>query len=458
MSRLSFPSGFLWGAATSAYQIEGAASEGGRGESIWDRACKTPGAISDGSTGRVACDHYHRWQEDVLLMKELGLKAYRFSVGWSRVMPHGRGAPNPRGLDFYDALVDLLLQAGIRPFVTLNHWDLPQTLQDEGGWPARATCAAFVEYADAVARRLGDRVKDWTTHNEPWCVAHLGYQSGDHAPNLRDPRAALRAAHHLLLSHGQAIPVLRQHSPGARVGIVLIHVPVYPASPSAEDQDAARRVDGFMNRWYLDPLYKGAYPADAVADRVSWGDLSSEELPFVEPGDLQLISTPTDYLGFNYYSRAVARSDKIAEEKNAPRTVFEAPPEARTEMGWEVYPRGLYDSLLRLQRDYHPPVLHLTECGAAFPDLVESDGRVADPRRVDFLRGYLREAHRAVEAGAPLQSFFVWSLLDNFEWQHGYTKRFGLARVDYATLQRTPKDSFRWYREVVAANAVDDGA
>lgn len=452
----TFPKGFLWGAATSAYQVEGATAEDGRGESVWDRYATTSGAITDGSSGRIACDHYHRWQADVLLMKQLGLSAYRFSIGWSRVMPRGRGTPNEKGLDFYDALVDLLLSAGIRPFVTLNHWDLPQVLEDQGGWSARDTCAAFVEYAEATARRLGDRVRDWTTHNEPWCMAHLGWETGEHAPGRRDPAASLRVAHHLLLSHGQAIPVLRRESPGARVGIVLNQAPAYPASPSEADRAAARRFDGFFNRWYLDPLYRGSYPRDAIADRVRDGHLPGPELPFVEDGDLATIATPTDYLGINYYTRAVLRSDRIPEKANAPRTEHEAPASARTEMGWEIYPRGLHDTLLRVHRDYRPPVVHLTELGAAFPDTPDASGRVSDARRIAFLRDHLHEAWRAIEAGVPLGSFFVWSLLDNFEWQFGFTKRFGLTRVDYATLERTPKDSAHWYREVAAANAVDD--
>lgn len=455
MSKLTFPSAFLWGAATSAYQIEGGALDGGRGESVWDRYAATPGKISDGTSGRVACDHYHQWQDDVLLFKQLGLGAYRFSTGWSRVMPHGRGAPNQEGLDFYDALVDLLLAAGIRPFVTLNHWDLPQALQDAGGWPARDTCSAFVEYAGHVSRRLGDRVKDWTTHNEPWCIAHLGWETGEHAPGQRDPAAALRAAHHLLLSHGQAIPVLRSNSPGARVGIVLNPVPGYPASASEADAEATRAFDGFINRWYLDPLYRGSYPADAIADRVRKGHLSGPELPFVESGDLALIATPTDYLGVNYYSRAVLRSEAVSEEQNAPRTVVAAPAGERTEMGWEIFPRGLHDLTLRLHRDYAPPRIYLTELGAAFPDGRAESGKVHDARRVSFLGDHLREAHGAIEAGAPIAGCFVWSLLDNFEWQFGYTKRFGLVWTDFASLQRTPKDSAHWYREVATSNRVD---
>ena len=456
MSRRIFPKGFFWGVATSAYQIEGAATEGGRGESVWDRFARTPGKITDGSDGAIACDHYHRWQDDVLLLKQLGLNAYRFSVGWSRVMPRGRGVPNSASLDFYEALVDLLLAAGIRPFVTLNHWDLPQALQDEGGWSARSTCEAFTGYAEAVARRLGDRVADWTTHNEPWCIAHLGWQTGDHAPGMRDPLASLRAAHHLLLSHGQAVPVLRRDSRGARVGIVLNLTPGYPASPSEADAEATRRFDGSFNRWYLDPLYRGAYPADAIADRVRDGHLAGPDLPFVAEGDLAVIATPTDHLGINYYSRAVLRSEVVPESGNAPRTEFPAPAAEHTEMGWEVYPRGLHDLLVRVHRDYRPARIHLTEIGAAFSDAPDGEGRISDARRIRFVRDHLLEAGRAIDEGVPVVGCFVWSLIDNFEWQHGYTKRFGLVWVDFASLQRTPKDSALWYRDVAAANAVDD--
>ena len=456
MSSPTFPDGFLWGAATSAFQIEGAAAQGGRGESVWDRFARTPGRIADGSDGAIACDHYHRVQGDIVLLQQLGLGAYRFSVSWSRVMPRGRGEANAAGLDFYDALVDLLLAAGIRPFVTLDHWDLPQGLQDQGGWPARSTCEAFVAYAEAVARRLGDRVKDWATHNEPWCVAHLGWQTGDHAPGLRDPAASLRAAHHLLLSHGQAVPVLRRESRGARVGIVLNLTPAYPASPSEADVEATRRFDGFFNRWYLDPLYGGAYPADAIADRVRDGHLNGPELPFVRDGDLAAIATPTDYLGVNYYSRAVLRSDAIPELANAPRTELPAPASERTEMGWEIYPRGLYDLLLRLRRDYRPPLIHLTEIGAAFPDAPDGKGQISDGRRIVYLRDHLREAKRAIDEGVPVAGCFVWSLIDNFEWQFGFTKRFGLVWVDFASQRRTPKESASWYRDVAAKNQLDD--
>lgn len=457
MTARQFPDGFLWGVATSAFQIEGATRESGRGESVWDRFVAVPGNVDDGSDGDVACDHFHRWRDDVALMRRLGIPAYRFSVGWSRVMPHGLGSASAAGLDFYDALVDGLLEAGIRPFVTLDHWDLPQPLQDAGGWPERRTAEAFVAYAEAVSMRLGDRVGDWVTHNEPWCIATLGHEHGLHAPGLRDPILALRAAHHLLLSHGWAVPVLRRNSPGCRVGIVLNLAPPYPASGSDADREAARRFDGQFNRWYLDPVLRGWYPPDAVADRERDGQLPGGEMPWVRPGDLAAIATPTDFLGVNYYSRAVLRSDRVPEAENLPRTLVEDPPEARTDMGWEVHPQGLHDLLLRLHRDYRPPAIVITECGAAYGDGPGPDGRIRDGRRIRFLREHLLSAHRAIEDGVPLRGFFAWTLLDNFEWQHGYTRRFGLVWTDRATLERTPKDSALWYRDVIAANAVEDG-
>ena len=453
-----FPPGFLWGAATSAFQVEGASTADGRGESIWDRFAATPGAIEDGSDGTVACDHYRRWPEDVALMKGLGLNAYRFSVAWPRVQPLGRGAVNAAGLDFYDRLVDGLLEAGLSPMATLYHWDLPQALQDRGGWGSRDTASAFVDYAQAVSMRLGDRVRQWVTHNEPWCVATLGHEQGAHAPGLRDPGLALRVAHHVLLSHGWAVPVLRRNAPGAEVGIVLIASQVEPATPGEADREAARWFDGFFNRWYLDPIFRAAYPADAVADRVGRGHLAPGPLPFVQRGDMAAIAAPLDFLGVNYYSRNVLSGAPGPAGEPPPRTVHMAPPEALTDMGWEVWPQGLEDVLGRLHRDYHPARIYVTENGAAYADGPNGDGRVHDARRRAFLDGHLRALQRAVAAGVPVAGYFHWSLLDNFEWGHGFTKRFGLVHVDYATQHRTPKDSAQFYRDVVAANAVPDDA
>jgi beta-glucosidase len=454
MNRYAFPQGFVWGVATSAYQIEGATGEDGRGESIWDRFAKTPSKVEDGSNGDVACDHYHRWKEDVALMKRLGVGAYRFSVAWPRILPTGRGAVNVRGLDFYARLVDELLDSGIEPFVTLFHWDLPQPLQDEGGWPTRSTAEAFVEYAEAICRRLGDRVRHWITHNEPWCASMLGHQVGRHAPGLSDWGAALAASHHLLLSHGWAVSVVRSHSPSAEVGITLNLFPTVPASESPEDRDAARHCDGYFNRWFLDPLYREAYPSDMVADYVDRGHLRSKGLDFVRPGDMKAIATPTDFLGVNYYNRCVVRSDRIDEAKNLPRTVDLAPRSEWTEMGWEVYPDGLFQILERLRVEYALAKMYVTENGASYSDAPDSSGRVADERRTRFLRDHMIAARRAMDRGATVAGYFVWSLLDNFEWERGYGQRFGIHWVDYATQRRVPKDSALWYRRVIDDNAV----
>jgi beta-glucosidase len=451
---LRFPEGFLWGVATSALQIEGGQDEGGRGESVWDRYARKTGAIEDGSNASVACDHFGRWREDIGLMEWLGVGAYRFSIAWPRILPEGKGAPNRAGLDFYDRLVDGLLASNIQPFVTLNHWDMPQALMDEGGWTSRDSVAPFVDYAAAVTERLGDRVRYWVTHNEPWCVATLGYEEACHAPGLNDPAGALAAAHHLLLSHGLALGPIRENSPEAEVGIVLNLVPAEPATDSDADRDAARQFDGLFNRWYLDPLFRGEYPADTVADRVRMGHLESSALPFVREGDMATIRKPLDFLGVNYYSRAVMEA---GPEGNAV-DVQVVPEEELTEMRWEVYPRGLTDILVRVHRDYGPENIYITESGVAFPDVVGADGRVSDPRRVEFLRDHIAAAHRAIQDAVPLRGYFVWSLIDNFEWQHGYTKLFGLFRVDYDTCRRTPKESAEWYRRTIAENGVDDAS
>ncbi|MBD3334161.1 MAG: beta-glucosidase [Candidatus Eisenbacteria bacterium] len=454
MSSNKFADSFLWGVATSAQQIEGGWDQEGRGESIWDRFARRPGAIADGLLPSTTCRHYRRWREDLELMRWLGIGAYRFSTSWARIMPAGSGRANPAGLDFYDKLVDALLETGIEPFLTLNHWDMPQPLQDRGGWPAREICEAFTEYTAAVGRRLGDRVRHWATHNEPWCIATLGYEEGSHAPGKRDPLDALWAAHHLLLSHGRATEVIRNLAPKAEVGIVLILSPGRPASSSKADRDAARQFDGLFNRWYLDPLLLGRYPADAVADRVRWGRLAGAELPFDREDDLRRIRLSLDWLGVNYYSVTTL----AAGPGGRPQAVVSAPSRELTEMGWEIHPAGLTEVLERLTRDYDIPPLYITENGAAFDDPLPDRGRIADPRRVAYLRDHLVAAHRAIAKGVPLRGYFAWSLLDNFEWGHGFTKRFGLFGVDFATGERTPKDSAFWYRDVVAARAVDYGA
>lgn len=454
MPRREFPEGFVWGVATSAQQIEGGCRAGGRGASIWDSFAAGRGHVADGSTPEIACDHYHRWREDVALIKGLGLGGYRFSIAWPRILPKGRGRANPAGLDFYDALVDGLLQAGIEPFPTLYHWDLPQALQDRGGWAQRDTVEAFADYAAVVGRRLGDRIRRWVTHNEPWCVATLGHEEGRHAPGHTDPAEALRVGHHLLLSHAGAAAVLRDTSPGAEVGLVLIHCPAHPASDSEADRDAARWFDGSFNRWYLDPIFRGVYPADAIADRVALGHLVGPELPFVRDGDLAAISRPLDFLGVNYYSRAVMREGPDGR----PLSVPPADSARITDMDWEVYPDGLCESLLRIQRDYGPRKVYVTENGAAYDDPVDASGRSADRRRVSYLREHLLAAHRAIEQGVPLAGYFVWTLMDNFEWGFGFGMKFGLFAVDPRSQKRLARDSASWYRGVALANAVADGS
>jgi beta-glucosidase len=449
MATLQFPANFLWGTATASYQIEGAWDEDGKGESIWDRFTHTPGCIQDGSTGDVACDHYHRWPEDVAMMADLGLQAYRFSIAWPRILPDGRGPINRAGIDFYSRLVDTLLEANIIPFVTLYHWDLPQALQEQGGWPLRATGEAFVEYADVVSQQLGDRVKHWITHNEPWCIGFLSHQLGEHAPGHQDWNEAIRASHHVLLSHGWAVPVIRRNSSGAEVGITLNYTHATPASSSPADRAAARWFDGYFNRWFTDPVYGRHYPADMVADYETAGHLPNG-LDFVQPGDMETIAVQTDFLGANYYTREVQRSEEATD--NEPQTIF--PDLAKTEMGWEVYPEGLYHLLCRLHFHYNVPKIYITENGASYSTGPDADGKVRDQNRLAYLRQHFAATHRAIEAGAPVAGFFVWSLMDNFEWAKGYLQRFGIVWVDFETQRRIPKESARWLSGVIAENAV----
>lgn len=451
----TFPPDFVFGVATSSYQIEGATDVDGRGESIWDRLAKTPGAIDDGSDGSMACDHYHRYPEDIALMNALGVGGYRFSIAWPRVIPDGRGRIEERGLAFYDRLVDALLAAGVEPTVTLYHWDLPQALEDVGGWRNRETVDAFLRYTDVVARRLGDRVKRWITHNEIWCIATLGYEQGRHAPGARDPRGAIAARHHLLLSHGLAVPIIRRAVPGAQVGITHNLQPVVPASDSPADRDFARRVDGDFNRWLMDPLVGKGYPMDIVRDHIAYGHLDAHgTMPWIKDGDLEHIAAPIDFLGLNYYTRVVARAP---EEGNAPRRIPEPPADLVTSMGWEVYPPGLIELLRRIQREWPQRAIYITECGGAWPDQRDTDGRVRDTSRQRFLENHFAMCRVALDEGIPVHGFFVWSLLDNFEWSHGYEKRFGLVWVDYDTQRRTIKDSGHWYSRLTRSRTLDPG-
>jgi beta-glucosidase len=446
----AFPTGFRWGAATSAYQIEGAAREDGRGESIWDVFCRRPGAIADGSNGDVAADHYHRYRDDVALMRELGLRAYRFSIAWPRIVPTGSGAVNPAGLDFYDRLVDALLEAGIEPWPTLYHWDLPQPLEDAGGWRNRATAERFAEYALHVHARLADRVEVWLTINEPWCAAFLGYATDVHAPGACDQPGSLAAAHHLLLAHGQATRALRAAGGRSRIGAAVNLVPVTAASDAAADVDAARRIDGLQNRLFLETLLAGRYPADVVEDLA---DVTAFE--HVLPGDLELIAAPLDLLGINYYyTWAVAGDgtppDRPTEWPAAGHVRFVEQPLPVTAMDWAVEPPGLRATLHRVAGLAPGLPLAITECGAAYPRAVDDLDRLA------YLEAHLREARQAIAEGVDLQAFMVWSLLDNFEWAWGYGQRFGIVDVDYATQVRTPRASARWYAQVARANALPE--
>ncbi len=449
-----FPAGFLWGAATSAYQIEGGIDLDGRGPSIWDTFSGTGHARGD--TGARAADHRRRMADDVALMARLGLPAYRFSIAWPRVQPTGRGATSEGGLDFYRALVDELLAHDIEPVVTLYHWDLPQALEDAGGWPARDTAARFADYAGVVGDALGDRVRRWTTINEPWCAAMLGYAAGIHAPGRTEPAAAVAASHHLLLGHGLAVDALRDHVrvDDPEIGITLNPYPVVPATASEADHDAARRIDGIANRLWYDPVLLGRYPDDVLDDLAAASDLAH-----IRDGDLAQIARPVDALGLNYYRRHHVRHARGASATpspwpGSPDVAFTEATETPTSNGWAVEPDGLYESLVRLDADYEPPALYVHESGGAFPDEVGQDGRVHDADRIAYLAAHLRACHEAIAAGVDLRGHFVWSLLDNFEWAEGYSQRFGVVHVDFATQERVPKDSALWYRDVVRTNGL----
>jgi beta-glucosidase len=440
MRVVKFPADFMWGAATAAYQVEGAWNEDGKGESIWDRFSHTPGKVANGDTGDVACDHYHHYVEDVALMQKIGLKGYRFSVSWPRVLPDGHLRINPAGLDFYDRLVDRLLGANIQPFLTLYHWDLPQALSEVGGWTARETCYAFADYAALLAKRLGDRVPYWATFNEPAIVHWLGYEVGVHAPGIQDRKASFQAAHNLLVAHGLAVQALRGVNPALQVGIALNLWPVEPASGTPEDLVAAEHTWQMNGALFLDTLFRAHYPPALL-------QAMGADAPVIQPGDLALAAQKLDFWGLNYYGRTLvsAREGRIEM----------IPGSEYTEMGWEVHAPALRRMLARLSREYHLPPLYITENGAAYADQVSPDGKVHDPRRVEYLRQHILECYQALQDGVDLRGYFAWSLLDNFEWSHGYTKRFGLVHVDYATRQRRLKDSAFYYAGVIAENGVE---
>ncbi len=455
MENIVFPQGFLWGAATAAFQVEGATTVDGRTDSIWDAFCRLPGKVVGGDCGEPAADHYRRFEQDVAMMAELGLKAYRFSIAWPRVRPDG-GEVNQKGLDFYQRLVDTLLAHDIVPWPTLYHWDLPQKLEETGGWASRDTAFRFADYAAATVEALGDRVDTWTTLNEPWCSAFLGYAAGVHAPGRTDPSAAVAAVHHLLLGHGLAADTIRATVPDAKVGITLNMYPIIPVDPTdPADLDVARRLDGLQQRIFLDPLLRGEYPADIVADLEPFG--FSEH---VRDGDLGVISAPMAMLGVNYYSEHyVSASPNGSDSAPSPwvgvqHASFPRRDAPRTDMDWEVHPDGLTAVLLRLHHDYPRLPLYITENGAAFRDDFSVNGAIDDVDRTGFIASHLRAAHAAIEAGVDLRGYFCWSLMDNFEWAEGYAKRFGIVHVDYDTQIRTPKMSARWFARVARDNAL----
>ena len=435
LSNNDFPEHFTWGVATSAFQIEGAADADGKGPSIWDDFCRVPGVIADASDGRQACEHYQRWADDLDLVADLGVDAYRFSISWPRVQPLGSGAFNEAGFAFYERLVDGMLARGLKPFLTLNHWDLPSALQARGGWENRDTVQCFVDYACEVARRLGDRVTSICTHNEPWVIAVLGHESGIFAPGIKSRAAAIQVAHHLFLSHGLALSAMRAQGCKADMGIVLNLSPINAATDSESDQAAARRADGGGLRWYVEPLLKGEYPADVLQEL-------GADVPRILPGDMASIQVPLDFLGVNYYMRSVVSAGEPWDLKTSGNEI--------TDMGWEVYPQGLTELLLRLHRDYTLPPIFITENGAAFPDEVINQ-QVHDSQRQRYIARHIAATLEAMRQGVRVDGYFVWSLLDNFEWSSGYAKRFGIVRVDYDTQARSLKDSALWYRNFLTS-------
>lgn len=444
MTNYTFPHDFLWGAATASYQIEGGVFEGGRGATVWDVFSDTVGKVKNSDSGEVACDHYHRYPEDVALMKQLGLHAYRFSIAWARILPEGTGAINPAGLDFYDKLVDTLLANGIRPFGTLYHWDLPQALEDKGGWANKHIVDWFGDYVNAITKRLGDRVKDWMTLNEPWVFTYLGYAAGIHAPGHQDFNLYLRASHHSIMAHARAVSLVRANVADSEVGIVLNPTWVDPYSDSLQDYLATQRQLSFQNRWWLHPLYHGEYPADMMA-------LYGDRMNFMVSSDFdELKANPSDFLGVNFYTRQVIQASPYSTDNGLKLTTIRQNRE-HTEMDWEVSPEAIYNVLKHIHDEYAPPKLYITENGAAFNDVVTGDN-VHDERRVAFYQHYLANCHRAITDGIPLKGYFAWSLLDNFEWAEGYSKRFGIIYVDYDTQRRIIKDSGKWYAQTIRNN------
>ena len=449
----AFPDDFVFGVSASAYQIEGAWDEDGKGESIWDRFVREPGRIINGDTGDVACDHYHRYAEDVALMATAGIPAYSLTTAWTRIIPDGTGPVEPRGIAFYDRLVDELLEHGITPHVTLYHWELPQALQDNGGWANRDTVDAFVRYADVVSSALGDRVQHWETHNEPWVASFLGHYFGEFAPGHTDLAETLAAGHHLLLAHGRSVPVIRSNVVDSDVGIILDCRPSTPASADPADVAAERHFDGFRNRWFFDPVFGKGYPQDMLDIYLQRGAFEDEIPSFIRPRDLEEIAVPLEFIGVNYYT-ALAVGAGSEEDETTWLMPGPNPPEGYTEMGWEIVPAALTTFLKRIHDDYGAKDIRITENGASYSDGPGPDGHIHDRRRIDYLWSHLEAVADAIELGVPVTGYFVWSIMDNFEWTLGYSQRFGLIWVDHATGERIPKDSLAWYGNVIASRSL----
>ena len=443
-NKIFFSEDFVWGVAASSYQIEGAFDKDGRGKSIWDTFSHTKGKIFNDDNGDTAINHYSMYKEDIALMKELNIKSYRFSIAWPRVLPEGFGGKNNKGIDFYKRVVEELLNAGIKPMATLNHWDLPQNIQDKGGWTNRETINYFEEYANLMFNELSGLVFGWITHNEPWVEAFLGNLYGEHAPGNKDWNKALRVAHNLLLSHGKVVRIHRNLNLESTIGISVNLTPSYPHTDDGLDVISTKNYDGFINRWFLDPLFKGEYPQDILNQYNNFFDTS-----FILQDDLNIISTPIDFLGINYYTRAVV---KHSNENELNYRVINLSGVDKTEMGWEIYPEGLHDILLRIKKDYGNINIYITENGAAFNDNVDKDEKISDKNRIDFLRKHLTSLHAAIKKDVQVKGYYLWSFSDNFEWAHGYSKRFGIVFVDYKNLTRIIKESGYWYKNVISNN------
>lgn len=447
---VGFPPAFRWGVSTAAYAIEGAWNEDGKGESIWDRFAHQRGNIKDGSTGDVACDHYNRMPEDVELMAELGINTYRFSVSWPRIFPEGTGKANLKGLDFYNRLIDALLERKIEPFVVLYQWDLPQVLQDKGGWENRSTPGWFADYARTLYLKLGDRVHLWITHNEPFVPSLLSYFEGEHPPAVRDLKRALEVSKQILLSHGLAVQAFREEQIRGKIGLSTIFFPVHAAGEGQEDQAARLRYDGYFHRWFLDPLFRGGFPEDMLA----WYRKKGTVFPQLDSQEAGIVAQPIDFLGVCYFSRFIV---KHAEVNLLEVEMVDPPSEKANDMGWEIYPEGIYEVLKRVHEEYSPPEIYISENGIPLAERIETDGTIRDERRIAFLSGCLSYVHQAIEEGIPVRGYSAWSLMDNLEWDLGLSKRFGLAYVDYKTLRRIPKLSFQWYGAVVRRGALEKG-